>query len=505
MVDKGRARVGVWVAIALLCVAALVFEAAAGILPETAFFKIGTWQRLVTLVGLVAVVMAGARWRHFRTRLDIPIVVLGLAASMITVRMGTWPQWRHFVSYVAVYYLVVALIRLQKASVRAMVTLAATAVTVASAVALSQYSGDVPTGFCRTETMRDISCNVHGVMYRAIGTFSNPNLLAAFLLLFAPLGVLAAASVKDRLYRICSLGLTVMAYLAVGVTFSRAAYIAAFIGILVLVWQLTRGRLSARAFRLVSWAGLALLGIALGTIAAMSQAGNSLGIRSEAWKAAIAVAADHPFGVGLGRAGDAVNARLPNSPVHFQHAHNLWLNWLAETGVAGFIAMLAITVGVLAIAIGLARRGRAVGVATLAGLAGYLTMNLTDHPSNLGRIAIAMWFVFGVVAASTSPHWRRRTAPAKASSAKASSTKAASPKPVAKEPAKEKAAPKAKEPAKISGELDLDDVVAESAAEKTGRTRVVKERAGIDSPTERIALESATKAAERARRRRAGR
>lgn len=357
-------------------------------MPDPPYFTVVTWQRLVILAGLAAVVTAGARLADFRTRLDVPILGLAAAALAVTVRTGGGPEFRHLLSFIAVYYLVVALIRVEKQAWTTLVMLAWGGVTVAGAVALSQFSQDTPTGFCRSRLLRDAPCEP-GMLVRATGTFANPNLLAAFVLLVGPLAVLAVATIVDRTYQICVLALAVVGYAGLLVTFSRAAYIAGFAG---------------------------LLAVAFGVVAAMSQAGRSLGVRGEAWGAAVDIAREHPLGVGLGQAGAQVNARIDGS-VEFVHVHNLWLNWLVEAGVLGFLAIAASIVGAVVTAVGLARQNNAVGFAGLAALVGFLTMNLMDHPSNLGRIAIAFWLVLGVVMGSAPVRWRaapavRKPAPA---------------------------------------------------------------------------------------------
>lgn len=397
-VSAARPKLRGPVAVVLLCVAALVLEAAADVLPDTPYFTVVTWQRLVIVVGLVAVVAAGARPADFRTRLDLPIGALLFAALVAAVRGGGGPEFRHLVSFVAVYYLLVALVRVERPAWRTVAMLASGAVTVAGAVALSQVSQDTPTGFCRSGLLRDAPC-VPDALVRATGTFANPNLLAAFLLLFAPLSVLAVATIADRMYQVCALALTVVGYAALLATFSRAAYVAGFAGVLVLAWQRARPRLSPRHVRIVGWAGAGALAVAVGGIAAVSQAGRSLGVRNEAWGAAVDIAREHPLGIGLGQAGAAVNARIDGS-VEFVHVHNLWLNWLVEAGVLGLLAIAAVTVGALITAVELARRNSPIGYAGLAALVGFLTMNLLDHPSNLSRIAVGFWLVLGVVMGS---------------------------------------------------------------------------------------------------------
>jgi hypothetical protein len=72
----------------------------------------------------------------------------------------------------------------------------------------------------------------------------------------------------------------------------------------------------------------------------------------------------------------------------------------------GLLAITAITVAALITAAGLARQDVAIGFAGLAALIGFLTMTLTDHPSNLTRISVAFWMILGVVMGSAPARWR---------------------------------------------------------------------------------------------------
>ncbi|MFG3021782.1 O-antigen ligase family protein [Streptomyces sp. NPDC048254] len=168
---------------------------------------------------------------------------------------------------------------------------------------------------------------------RATGTFANPNLLGACLVLLLPFALLAAVPVDERTARTAIVVMVVGGYGALVTTFSRAGYVAGAAGLLVLgvaYWLAPRlaDRAQRRLYAVVG--GLGLLGAA-GVIWAVSRAGDSLGVRGQAWRAALQVARRNPLGVGLGRSGEAISAAAPGDRV-FVHAHNLWLNWLVETG-----------------------------------------------------------------------------------------------------------------------------------------------------------------------------
>ena len=390
--------------LAVLCLAAVLLEAAAEVLPDAPLVSVLTPLRLVLAVGLVALVAGGARLAAFRTRLDLPIVLLVLAAT-VTTAAGGWSgaPLRGLLTVLAGYYLVVGLRRIWPASTAAIGLLALVAVAVPAALALGQATDGTPTGFCRTGLLAEVPCGP-GALVRAVGTFPNPNLLAAFLVLFAPLTMLAGAALADLSARVVMVGVMALGYAALLVTFSRAGYLAAAAGVLALALAHRR---VPRAVALVGAAALAAAGV---LIAAVSGAASSLGVRGQVWAAALDIAAEHPLGIGLGRAGPAIDARVPGAE-QYQHAHNLWLNWLVEAGLLGLVAVIAVTALGVATAAGAARRGSPVGATGLAGLIGFLLMSVLDHPANASRIAAALWVVLGVVMAEAPARWRpgRRT------------------------------------------------------------------------------------------------
>ncbi|MFI6008303.1 O-antigen ligase family protein [Streptomyces sp. NPDC051243] len=391
--------------------------------PVESVVGVVTPTRLALFLGLLALVVpvrgrARARLRDFRTRLDLPVGLL-VAASAAATYAGGHPTapLRGLLTVIACYYLVVGVRRTQPESWRAVGILALTGVAVAATSAFSQVTNETPTGFCRTGLLTDVACDAggDGILIRATGTFANPNLLAAFLVLLLPFALLATVCVDERTARTSVIVLVVIGYGALLTTFSRAGYVAAAAGLLVLAgayWLAPR--LADRAQRrLFITLGTPALLAATGVIWAVSRAGDSLGVRGQAWEAALGLAADNPLGVGLGRSGAVISAAAPGDRV-FVHAHNLWLNWLVEAGPLALLAVTAVAVIAWSSAARAARAKSAIGTVGLASLTGFFLASMLDHPANLDRVDMLFWCVLAVVMAEAPAGWRPRPDPAPA-------------------------------------------------------------------------------------------
>ncbi|WP_249124061.1 O-antigen ligase family protein [Saccharopolyspora erythraea] len=387
-------------------VAVVVLESASGFLPSAPLVSVLTPLRLIILLGLLGLVFDGAGISAFHTRMDVFIGVVVLSALLATaVGGGTSAPLRGLLTQVTVYYLVVGLRRRHPESWHALSVLALASVSMAGAVALSQATNGTPTGFCRSGLLGDADCGPDALV-RSIGTFANPNTLAAFLVMLTPIAALAATLLSERTARLSVLILAGVGYGAVLTTFSRAGYIAAAAGILVLAAaRRLMPRFSRSGIRLATAAGVGGLACVGLVIAISSRAGTALGVRGQAWEAAIEVAGTHPLGVGLQRAGAVIDARAPGD-VEFSHVHNLWLNWLVEAGVLGMLGITAVTVVGVVSAARLARDGSATGAACLSGLTAFMLMSLLDHPANLERIAMMFWLLLALTMAETPARWR---------------------------------------------------------------------------------------------------
>lgn len=399
MVAGGATPTTVLRLIPLLAVSVVLLDTAVPVLPGDALFARLTLGRLLIALGLLTLVVGGARWRDFRSWLDLPVALLALTGVATTVRGGyDGGPLRALLTALAFYYLVVGVVRRDRDAWRALSLVAFVSVVIAGGVALSQFAQETPTGFCRNAALRDVACGP-GAFNRPIGTFANPNLLAAYVVLIGPFAALSALRNPARGERAVPLGLVAVAYVGLLVSFSRMGWVAAVAGAVVAAaLVLVRARGWRRSAPLLALPLAALAGVVV-LISAVSGIRRAFGVRNEAWGLAVDAGNSRPLlGVGLDRAGDVMNA-IGSPRIEFFHAHNLWLNWYAETGLPGLLAVVAISAIGLFAAARAALYGSPVAAAGLVGLVGFFLMGLTDHPSALDRMAMAFWFCLAMAMA----------------------------------------------------------------------------------------------------------
>lgn len=229
---------------------------------------------------------------------------------------------------------------------------------------------------------------IGGRFFRAFGTFGQPNPFGGFMGLTLPLALLMALDharrwLQRRQQGDAALGLSYAAAsllisAALIMSWSRGAWLAASVSLVVVLVLLPR--------RLWQRAGLLVTAVAIGagvwisdvlpraiteriTSAAaeffafddmrgvdITSENYAVVERLAHWQAALNMAEGHPFGVGLGAFNAAYEAhRLLNWPLALGHAHNYYLNVLAETGMIGLIVYLMLLGSLLGFAVYSAR------------------------------------------------------------------------------------------------------------------------------------------------------
>ena len=274
-----------------------------------------------------------------------------------------------------------------------------------------------------------------GAHYRAYGTFEQPNPFGGFLGLLWPLaaGLALAATARawhtrrPRAWLLAGVtgGAALLMLVGLYTSLSRGAWLGAAAAAVAVAGAVPRRRLLGVG--LVVGGGLLFLGLLraglvpasittrladVGDIFAVSDVrGATITVDNFAilerlahWQAAASMARDHPWlGVGLGNYGAAYPLySLLNWPNALGHAHNIYLNTLAETGVLGLAAYLILWLSIIAFtmrAIGRAeglRRGLLVG---LLGTWAHLSVHQLVDNLYVNNIHLALAVLLGLLVA----------------------------------------------------------------------------------------------------------
>jgi O-antigen ligase len=216
------------------------------------------------------------------------------------------------------------------------------------------------------------------LLARGGGTYE-PNVTAQFLQMALPFAAAYFLVAAGRGRRVGYLALLVGVAAAMLVTFSRGGWLGgalAFAVVVVFAWWNKRRLAAARwALALTTALGVGVLIPAVAVVLARGVEGDQLSAVSRLadWRTAGAMIRDHPL-LGVGKGNYLDLARLYNPWALAYPVHNVFLLTLAETGVAGLAAFIALLVGAFRAAARLLRAGgphdAAFGLASLAAFAG---------------------------------------------------------------------------------------------------------------------------------------
>ena len=172
---------------------------------------------------------------------------------------------------------------------------------------------------------------------RAVGTFVLPGELAGYLLFLLPIAYALGRTAKSRALRTLAWVALACGALAMVLTFSRTGWIGLAAGIAFMIV------LQARSGRMRFVQGTAILLAALAIVLLFFNERHNPSenyTRLSIWQAAIGVIDRFPLtGVGpFGFSKIYPLVRLPGGDATAFHAHSLYLTFLAELGIVGFLA-----------------------------------------------------------------------------------------------------------------------------------------------------------------------
>ncbi len=195
----------------------------------------------------------------------------------------------------------------------------------------------------------------HGRVTAGLG---NPDFLAGYLLMVWPIALALYFKAAQPSTKILWLSLTLVSFLALIWTGSKAGIIGFYAGLLVFLFfflfkGMDRDKLRKNKVYLIigglCLAGLLTLSAGRVAVELKNPQGQSIKFRQEVWKGTVEMIKDHPImGVGFGAFGTAFPPYRPLSLMMWQtersyevnHAHNWILEWTAETGVVGLALLL---------------------------------------------------------------------------------------------------------------------------------------------------------------------
>lgn len=232
------------------------------------------------------------------------------------------------------------------------------------------------------------------------------NSLAGYLNLVLPFSLACMVLAKGRWLRLAALIAHILACAALYLTGSRGGLIAYAGMVLVTIWFFKpKFRVLAR----VVLTGILSLAIAV-SLQPPSAGGGRLGevddftsaSRLALWGTAGAMFLQHPvLGVGYGNYRALYNDYLPGVTANQLDAHNLYLQFLAETGIIGFVAFFALVILFSRRAVKLARDPdpvyRMVGIAVGGALAATLIHGMVDYLFNVSpQFGALFWLVLAL-------------------------------------------------------------------------------------------------------------
>ena len=232
---------------------------------------------------------------------------------------------------------------------------------------------------------------------RAVGCFSNPNILAVYLLLVAPflLGAVLEQTRSGWGRAVCMLGFfTVLG--GIIVTWSRGAWLGFLLQTALFFAAYSRRSAGGLLLSLVPLSvGVGFLPHSIvnrfSSIGSLAE--SSIRYRLYTWRGVLRMIADHPWGIGVGN--DVFLRVYPKYAVSGAegavHTHQIFLRVMSEMGLGGlliFLLLLVLLFVCFAYALGVETRGRRQSALTAAcAILGVLVMGFFDD----------VWYHFGML------------------------------------------------------------------------------------------------------------
>jgi putative inorganic carbon (hco3(-)) transporter len=256
---------------------------------------------------------------------------------------------------------------------------------------------------------------------RLEGAFDSPNQLGSFCALLTPIAAAFVFAVRGLFARLLATAALLLILSALMLSLSRGAWLGVAVAAVYMLFRLREAQRLVIALAIPALvAGIALSSVdatdspeleVIGQRARSFTARNPYDGRTDIWAEARRQIRESPVtGQGPGTFPVvAVRADSAASSVRPDHAHNLGLNWAAETGLPGLLIIVAFVIalaasGRRAARAALAQRDRRTYVLVIGMISGLLAIGVqnftVDHTLGNAVVHLAMWATIGLLLAT---------------------------------------------------------------------------------------------------------
>lgn len=309
-----------------------------------------------------------------------------------TVALGSW------ILALAAFGTALRMFRAHHVSLAAHALLLAGAVV--SLIGLYQYLQGVPTAAAWIDPEQ-----VGAIQTRVYGPFTNPTMLAEYLVMILPVGLVLLAEPSTWKRRVLLGGFCVLVAASLLLTYSRGGWLSALAAVVLVAVLRDRRFLPLLLIGVLVVLVLVPDSVLVRAASVVSREDTSTLYRLSIWEGSLRMARVYWFtGIGLGPSPFAwAYSSFMIAGIRAHHAHNTFLQFLLETGIAGLLALVWLLAAFLFQVIPAARRpGRssALAAAFMAGALAQLFHGLVDHVWFNPRLLILFWMTLGLAGAT---------------------------------------------------------------------------------------------------------
>lgn len=270
-----------------------------------------------------------------------------------------------------------------------LVFLSSVALLIVSVIGVGQYL------FGRAE-LRWVDASRFGdIGGRVTSLFSNPNILAVYLLLYFPFSLWETFLPQNKgRIRIFYAVTTAFCALCILFTWSRGAWLGVALEILLFLLFYSR-----KSRFLIRFTPLLIILIPLlpnnfkSRLLSIGDLGeSSIRYRLQTWQGTLRMLGGHPVGIGVGeRAWRTVYPQFAVSGTKtVMHAHNVFMQVAIELGIVGLVVFLTL------IFVAIARAFQRKSIAALAAISGALVMGMFDHLWYYPGMLVPFWSILAL-------------------------------------------------------------------------------------------------------------